>query len=146
MSRRFLAVGLLLLAPVLRGAQVVPEYPITAEEEAAFGFTQSPPQFVKAREAAEAILARQPDSFVALYVLGYVYEWGEANLPRARFFSSRGRAVHREALGRGHPDRRALALARPHPAAAHLDLPPDGPGRRRRCGCWRSATASTTPI
>lgn len=93
MVRRLLAIGLLLLAPALWGAEEAPEYPITAEEEAAFGFTQSPPQFVKAREAAEAVLARQPDSFVALYVLGFVYEWGEANLPRARFFSSRARAV-----------------------------------------------------
>jgi len=102
--RRFLAVGLLLLlASALRGAQEAPEYPITAEEETAFNFTVSPPQFIKAREAAEAILARQPDSFVALYVLGYVYEWGEANLPRARYFSSRARAVIEARWGAGVP-------------------------------------------
>lgn len=110
MPRRLLAIGmLLLLAPALWGAEEPPEYPITPEEEAAFGFTQSPPQYVKAREAAEAILARRPDSFVALYVLGFVYEWGEANLPRARFFSSRARAVIEARWG--------------------VDVPTDGPWR-----------------
>lgn len=69
------------------------EYAVSAEEQAAFALLKDPPRFVKAREAAEAILAQRPDSFVALHVLALVHEWGEANLPRAYFLASKARAV-----------------------------------------------------
>lgn len=102
-----LALALLLAMPALAGEAT--EYAITAEEESAYALIQSPVQFVKAREAAEAILADRPDSFVALHVLAFVEEWGEANLPRAYFLASKARRVLERRWG--------------------LDIPADGPWR-----------------
>lgn len=102
-----LALAFLLALPAT--AQDQDEYAITAEEEAAYALIQSPPQFVKAREAAEAILGKQPDSFVALHVLAFVHEWGEANLPRAYFLASKARSGLERRWG--------------------LDIPTDGPWR-----------------
>jgi len=104
---------LLALAALLAFAahgQEPAEYRITPEEEAAYALIQGPPQFVKAREAAEAILAKQPDSFVALHVLAFVHEWGEANLPRAYYLASKARQVLERRWG-------------------GADIPADGPWR-----------------
>ncbi|MGV8039082.1 MAG: tetratricopeptide repeat protein [Thermoanaerobaculaceae bacterium] len=102
-----LALAVLLALPATGQEQT--EYAITPEEEAAYALIQSPPQFVKAREAAEAILEKHPDNFVALHVLAFVHEWGEANLPRAYFHASRARAILERRWG--------------------LDIPTDGPWR-----------------
>lgn len=102
-----LTLAVLLALPATGQEQT--EYAITPEEEAAYALIQSPPQFVKAREAAEEILEKHPDSFVALHVLAFVHEWGEANLPRAYFHASRARAILERRWG--------------------LDIPTDGPWR-----------------
>lgn len=89
-ARLLLALAALLALPAAGQGD---EYAVTAAEEAAYALIQGSPQFVKARAAAEAILERQPDSFVALHVLAFVHQWGEANLPRAYFLASKARAV-----------------------------------------------------
>ncbi|HPW56283.1 MAG: tetratricopeptide repeat protein [Thermoanaerobaculaceae bacterium] len=91
--RHALLLSLAVLLAFPTAAQDEAEYAITAEEEAAYVLIQYPVQFVKAREAAEAILDRHPDSFVALHVLAYVEERGEANLPRAYFLASKARSL-----------------------------------------------------
>ena len=60
--------------------------------------------------------------FVALYVLGFVYEWGEANLPRARFFSSRGRAVIEQRWGEDIPFVNVRCLSDLASSESHLDF------------------------
>lgn len=42
-------------------------------------------KFVKAREAAQALLERHPDSYLGHFVLGYVFHYGEANFPWALY-------------------------------------------------------------
>lgn len=48
---------------------------------------------IKARELAEEILRRRPDSYAAHFVLGYVHYHGEANFPRALYHLERARAL-----------------------------------------------------
>ncbi|HTU62735.1 MAG TPA: hypothetical protein VMF89_29940, partial [Polyangiales bacterium] len=41
---------------------------------------------IRAREMADAILVKHPDSFVAHLVIGYVNHYAEADFPRALFY------------------------------------------------------------
>jgi tetratricopeptide (TPR) repeat protein len=54
---------------------------------------------IRAGDRARAILARDPHSFVAHYVLGRVYHYGEANFPRALFHVDRALAEYRARYG-----------------------------------------------
>ena len=74
---------LLALAGSIHGAEK--EYPITPQEKEAYQLLQDG-RFVKARETAQAILAGNTTSFVALYVMSYVYGSVEGSLPRAHYY------------------------------------------------------------
>jgi tetratricopeptide (TPR) repeat protein len=50
-------------------------------------------RYVKARELAEAILRRSPQSFAAHYVVGVAHYFGEGNLPRALWYLREARSL-----------------------------------------------------
>jgi tetratricopeptide (TPR) repeat protein len=77
---------------VLDGLQARPE------ERAAWELTQQQ-QHIRAREAAEKILKRDPSSFVAHLVLGYAQHYAEANLPRALYHLNRALALYEKRFG-----------------------------------------------
>jgi tetratricopeptide (TPR) repeat protein len=54
---------------------------------------------IRARELADRVLTRDPRSYVAHYVLGRVYHYGEANFPRALFHLRRALELYRERHG-----------------------------------------------
>lgn len=81
---------LLLLALNIPGAEK--EYPITQQEQEAYRLLQEG-RYVKAREAAQTILAGEPSSFVALYVMGTVYGSVEGSLPRAHYYLERAKDI-----------------------------------------------------
>lgn len=61
-----------------------PGAPGSAAELRAFGFVTAN-ELVRAREAAEAILREDPDSYIAHFVLGRAHHYAEANFPMALF-------------------------------------------------------------
>lgn len=65
----------------------------TPEELRAHCEAEQQRHFIRARELAEAILDRDPRSFAAHYVLGYVYHYGEANFPRALYHLRQARTL-----------------------------------------------------
>lgn len=67
----------------------------TPEELRAHCEAEQQRHFIRARELAEAIVARDPRSYVGHYVLGYVYHYGEANFPRALYHLRQARALFR---------------------------------------------------
>ena len=81
--------------------------------------------FIRARELAEAILDRDPRSFVAHYVLGYVYHYGEANFPRSLYHLRQARTLfgqrHAEPPIAGQPWRWHASILR-ELVWAHGDL------------------------
>ncbi len=83
----------LALVPTLTRAQdddllamIPPELGEEAESDelVAFRLTQLE-RFVKAREAAEKVVAANPHSYVGHYVLAFAQHYGEANFPRALY-------------------------------------------------------------
>ncbi|MEL6182507.1 MAG: tetratricopeptide repeat protein, partial [Myxococcota bacterium] len=58
----------------------------TMDELRAWKLATEARALAEAREAAEQLLKRNPDSFVALYILGYAHHYGEGNLPRAVYY------------------------------------------------------------
>jgi len=90
--------ALLLAAPL-----AAVEYKGTSVEQEAVSLLEAG-RYVKARETAEVVLAVDPDSFIALYVLGSVYVQSEGSLPRARFFLERGRSVIEKRWGDRVPE------------------------------------------
>jgi tetratricopeptide (TPR) repeat protein len=67
----------------------------TPEELRAHCEAEQQRHFIRARELADAILARDPGSYVGHYVLGYVYHYGEANFPRALYHLRQARSLFR---------------------------------------------------
>lgn len=57
-------------------------------------------RFIKARELADGALRRDSSSYVAHFVLGFVYHYGEANAPRALFHTERALALYQAKWGR----------------------------------------------
>ena len=101
--RRLLGVALLaLLAPLEASAQDANAYPIAPGEEAVVDLVEEG-RYVKARELAEQVLAGNPQSFVALWAMAEVYEEGEGNLPKARFYSNRAKEVLERRFGKVVP-------------------------------------------
>jgi tetratricopeptide (TPR) repeat protein len=104
-SRRPLSAALLLalaIGPAAARAEDAKEYPITEAEQRA-GSLLDDGRYVRARESAEAILAANPSSFVAMFVMAEVYKEGEGNLPKARFFSRRAQQTLEGRWGRSVP-------------------------------------------
>jgi tetratricopeptide (TPR) repeat protein len=71
----------------------------TPEELRAHCEAEQQRHFIRARELAEALLQRDPSSFVGHYVLGYVYHYGEANFPRALYHLRQARTLFRARHG-----------------------------------------------
>jgi len=78
------------------------EYPVAKPEQEAFSLLGEG-RFVKARETAQSILSLSPDSFVALLVMGTVYEV-EGSLPRAHYYFEKARGAIERRWGRRIPD------------------------------------------
>ncbi len=57
-----------------------PGAPGSPEELRVWGLVQGG-RYIKAREAAEDLLERQPDSYLGHFILGCVFHYGEANFP-----------------------------------------------------------------
>jgi len=100
---RLFAAVLLLLAAAAAPAQEG-EYPVSDRERAAWEAVELEGALVRGRELTEGILARQPDSFVALYLMAVICRDADANLPRAAFYASRARAVIEGRWGDPVPD------------------------------------------
>jgi tetratricopeptide (TPR) repeat protein len=97
-----LAVLLLFLAlmPAVEGEEK--EYPISRiENEAVLQLEGG--RFVKARETAQNILNADPNSFVALYILGIISSEAEGNLPRAHFYLQRAKEILESRWGEDIP-------------------------------------------
>jgi tetratricopeptide (TPR) repeat protein len=62
------------------------KYPITPQEKAALEILQKGEHPVMAREAAEALLRGNPNSFIGYYVLGAIYAHVEGSLPKAYYY------------------------------------------------------------
>ena len=56
----------------------------SADELEAWRYLQQE-RLIRARELAEKILKRRPDSYVAHFIVGYVHHYGEADFPRALY-------------------------------------------------------------
>lgn len=56
-------------------------------------------KLVRARELAEKVLDRQPDSFIATYVLARAFHYEESNLPRALFLLRKARRLLEKRFG-----------------------------------------------
>jgi tetratricopeptide (TPR) repeat protein len=67
-------------------------------EHQAFGLAEQR-RWIRAREEAEKILAKDRNSFVAQLVLGQVQHYGEANAPRALFHLSEARRLYEARFG-----------------------------------------------
>ena len=70
----------------------------TPEEREAWLFAEAG-RHIKAREMADAILKKHPDSFVAHMVIGYVNHYAEADFPRALFYLERALALFEQRYG-----------------------------------------------
>ncbi|MCS6858073.1 MAG: hypothetical protein NZM37_10220, partial [Sandaracinaceae bacterium] len=60
-------------------------------------------RFVRAREKAEQIIAKNPNSYVAHYVLGLVHHYGEGNFARALFHLKKALGLFAQSHGSDHP-------------------------------------------
>ena len=80
-SPRLAAVGLL-ASLLLTSPKAVAGIVVSADEQALVAALDQR-KFIRARERAEALLARQPQSIIGRYGLARVYHLEEANLPRA---------------------------------------------------------------
>jgi tetratricopeptide (TPR) repeat protein len=69
------------------------KYPITSQEKTAFEILQKGERPVMAREAAEALLRANPNSFIGYYVLGTVYARVEGSLPKAYYYLKRAQQL-----------------------------------------------------
>ncbi|MEM9073130.1 MAG: hypothetical protein AAGE52_31790 [Myxococcota bacterium] len=65
-------------------ATAEPGAPGEPDELEAWGYVRTG-KLIRAREAAAAIVARRPSSYIAHFVLGYAHHYAEANFPRALF-------------------------------------------------------------
>jgi tetratricopeptide (TPR) repeat protein len=74
----------------------------TLEEREAWLYAEAG-RHIRAREMADAILVKHPDSFVAHLVIGYVNHYAEADFPRALFYLERALALFERQYG-GSPD------------------------------------------
>ena len=70
----------------------------TLEEREAWLYAEAG-RHIRAREMADAILAKHPDSFVAHLVIGYVNHYAEADFPRALFYLERALALFERKYG-----------------------------------------------
>ncbi|HEY6879574.1 MAG TPA: hypothetical protein VI299_16220, partial [Polyangiales bacterium] len=101
---RTLTLALALSAPCVAEAQLEQLLQAPAGMEAtpseleAFYATVSG-KLIRARELAQAVLQKNPESYVALYVLGEVEHDAEANFPRAVFNYERARAIFEAKYG-----------------------------------------------
>lgn len=97
----------------------------TPEELRAHCEAEQQRHFIRARELAETILTRDPRSFAAHYVLGYVYRYGEANFPRALYHLRQARQLFRQRFAEppvaGQPWRWHASILR-ELVSAHGDL------------------------
>ena len=99
--RRFLCVFILLSITAFAQEGEEKEFPVAKPEQEAYSLLEQG-RFVKARETAQSILNSNPRSFVALYIMGNVYEM-EGSLPRARYFFEKARNYVEEPWGRRIP-------------------------------------------
>lgn len=104
MTGRLLAAALFVLLAAAAVTAQDEGYPISGEERSAWEAVELEGALVRGRELAEGILARQPDSFVALYLMAVVCRDADANLPRAAFYASRARTVIEGRWGDPVPD------------------------------------------
>jgi tetratricopeptide (TPR) repeat protein len=74
----------------------------TPEELEAYNLARQD-RYVKARELAEQILRRAPQSFAATYVLGVAHYFGEGNLPRALWYLREARTLFERQYGADPP-------------------------------------------
>lgn len=70
----------------------------TLEEREAWLYAEAG-RHIRAREMADAILVKHPDSFVAHLVIGYVNHYAEADFPRALFYLERAIALFERRFG-----------------------------------------------
>ena len=70
----------------------------TPEEREAWLFAEAG-RHIRARELADAILRKHPDSFVAHLVIGFVNHYAEADFPRALFYLERALVVYEQRFG-----------------------------------------------
>jgi tetratricopeptide (TPR) repeat protein len=70
----------------------------TLEEREAWLYAEAG-RHIRAREMADAILVKHPDSFVAHLVIGYVNHYAEADFPRALFYLERALALFERRYG-----------------------------------------------
>ncbi len=95
--RRLLAIACLLLLASPVGAQMQDPFEALegiegdVDEQAAFDSLQRR-DWPKARRQAEAVLSKNPDSYIATYVLGRVHADAEGNLARALYLLRKARA------------------------------------------------------
>ncbi len=98
MSRTVRVFGVVVLVASFGVAAALVEGQLPLEEGAEFGaeldaslaFEEARQGHnIRAREIAERILRRDPDSYEANFVLGFVHHYGEANFARALFYENR---------------------------------------------------------
>jgi len=70
----------------------------SAEEREAWLFAEAG-RHIKAREMADAILRKHPESYIANLVIGYVNHYAEADFPRALFYLERALALFEQRYG-----------------------------------------------
>ncbi|MET0387290.1 MAG: hypothetical protein ABW321_15080 [Polyangiales bacterium] len=70
----------------------------TQDEREAWLFAEAG-RHIRARELADAILRKHPDSFVAHLVIGFVNHYAEADFPRALFYLERALALFEQRYG-----------------------------------------------
>lgn len=124
------ALSALVLAPIAVRAQIVepgalPSSFEPSKEEADTWALVAQKRWVGAREKAEALVARDPASFVGQMALGWVYHYAESNLPRALYHLERARTLLEGRLGKTPtPDRpwRWHAVLLEELASTHGDM------------------------
>ena len=87
--------------PVMADEALGARYPqpaLSTQEAIVWGHVQTE-KFIKAREAAETLIASQPNSFVGHLALGYAHHYGEANFPKALFHENKALALFEETYG-----------------------------------------------
>ena len=98
------------------GDEMAPDAPegmsCTKDELRAWKLATEARALAEAREAAEQLLARNPDSYVAQYILGYAHHYGEGNLPRAVYFMEEAIETMRDLHGQKLPPQFRLWEAR----------------------------------
>jgi tetratricopeptide (TPR) repeat protein len=79
-----------------------PGFEATTDEREAWLFAEAG-RHIRAREMAEAVLKKNPSSFVAHLVIGYVNHYAEADFPRALFHLEQALALYERRYG-SQPD------------------------------------------